>query len=185
MKHVIPSRGSNPTTVRPYPPLLLLCAALWTPTSLPQTDFQIVWVVIGEAASASGGDQTGAGRHLFMASELADFALRRVNIARVDAQPVVTEMQIGGHLCITSLKVQAYDTKGTPVKRAPLSVSIRQDHKDIIGLTRTKTDICVAPTVAGEYPMRFTSLLPAKDGTMRGAQIFVRVAAPVTPAPGS
>ena len=162
---------------KPARPLLLILTLLWLPTALPQTDFQIVWVVIGEAAAAAGEDQTSAGRRLFMASELADFSLRRVTIARIDAQPVVNELTVGSRVCITSLKIVAYDAKGVPVKHAPLSISIRQDHKDLIGLTRSKNDICIAPSAAGEYPIRFTSLLPAKDGTLRGAQIFVRVKA--------
>jgi hypothetical protein len=156
---------------------VLILALLWLPAALPQTDYQIVWVVVGEAAAATGADHTGAGRRLFMASELADFSLRRVTVARIDAQPVVSDLTVGGRVCITSLKILAYDANGVPVKHAPLSISIRQDHKDLIGLTRSKDDICIAPNTPGEYPVRFTSLLPAKDGTMRGAQIFVRVKA--------
>ena len=158
--------------------LLLLALTLsWLPAALPQTDFNIVWVVIGEAAASAGDDQPGVGRRLFTASELADFSLRRVTIARIDAQPVVNELTVGTQVCITSLKILAYDVKGAAVKHAPLSISIRQDHKELLGVTRSKDDICVAPSAAGEYPMRFTSLLPAKDGTMRGAQIFLRVRA--------
>jgi hypothetical protein len=162
---------------RPLRPLILLVLTFcWLPAQ-SQNDFQIVWVVVGEAASAAGSDQPGAGRHLFMASELADFSLKRIVVARVDAQPVVNELTMGQSVCLTALKILAYDPHGTAIKRAPLSVSIRQDHKDMIGLTRTKDDICIAPNAPGEYPIRFTSLLPAKDGTMRGAQIFVRVKA--------
>ena len=156
--------------------LLLLALTLsWLPAALPQTDFNIVWVVIGEAAASAGDDQPGVGRRLFTASELADFSLRKVTIARIDAQPVVNELTVGTQVCITSLKILAYDVKGAAVKHAPLSISIRQDHKELLGVTRSKDDICVAPSAPGEYPMRFTSLLPAKDGTMRGAQIFLRV----------
>ncbi|HEY4368339.1 MAG TPA: hypothetical protein VGN07_13980 [Steroidobacteraceae bacterium] len=158
-----------------YPTLLLLSLLAWMPCALPQTEFQIVWVVVGEAAGATAEEPTGAGRQLFLASELANFSLRRINVARVDVQPVVSELTLGGRLCITSLKVVAYDSQGAPIKQAPLSVSIRQDHKDLIGLVRSKKDICITPTTNGEYPVRFTSLLPAKDGSMRGAQIFVRV----------
>ena len=157
--------------------LLLALTLLWLPAALPQTDFKIVWVVIGEAAAAAGDDQPGAGRRLFMASELADFSLQKVTVARIDAQPVVNELTVGARVCITSLKILAYDAKGAAVKHAPLSISIRQDHKELLGLTRSKSDICVTPSAAGEYPIRFTSLLPAKDGTMRGAQIFLRVKA--------
>lgn len=147
----------------------------YQPAARSQADFRVVWVVVGEAAAASGDDHTGAGRRLFMASELADFALRHINVARVDAQPVISELNVGDRVCITSMKILAYNAEGATIKQAPLSISIRQDHKESIGLTRSKTDICMVPSAPGEYPVRFTSLLPAKDGTMRGAQIFVRV----------
>jgi hypothetical protein len=52
-----------------------------------------------------------------------------------------------------------------------------------MGIQRGRKDICVRPAMAGEYPIRFTSVLPAKDGTMRGAQIFVRAADPTPPMP--
>jgi hypothetical protein len=38
------------------------------------------------------------------------------------------------------------------------------------------------PVEAGEYTVRLTSMLPAQDGTMRGAQIFIRVSDPDAPA---
>jgi hypothetical protein len=61
------------------------------------------------------------------------------------------------------------------VKRAPLSVSVRQDHRNVLALKSRKQDICVQPTAAGEYPVRFTSLIPAPDGKTEVAQIFLRV----------
>ena len=64
---------------------------------------------------------------------------------------------------------------GSLVKQAPLSVAVRQDHRDALGIERGKDDICMRPIAAGEYPVRLTSVLPAKDGTARGAQIFLRV----------
>jgi hypothetical protein len=61
---------------------------------------------------------------------------------------------------------------------APLSISVRQDHKPRLGLRRSKRDICLQPTEAGEYPVRLTSMLPARDGTTRGAQVYLRVSDP-------
>jgi len=40
----------------------------------------------------------------------------------------------------------------------------------------------VKPNEPGEYPVRLTSMLPAQDGTMRGAQMFIRVSDPNAPA---
>ncbi|MBB6093142.1 hypothetical protein HNQ60_002020 [Povalibacter uvarum] len=144
-------------------------------------DFQIVWVVVGDAASSAGDQPAQAGRHLFMASDLADFALKRVAISRVETDPAVIALNVGERFCLTSLKIIASQQDRSIVKRAPLSVSVRQDQRDAMGLERRKNDICVHPDTAGEYPIRFTSLLPANDGSTRGAQIFVRVQAPVMP----
>jgi hypothetical protein len=146
--------------------------------ALAQSDYhlsQIVWVVIGEAAGASPNERVRAGRHLFMAKELADFTLKQVEVARVDAQPEVVELVVGQRFCVTSLNLAAFTATGEVVKGAPMTISVRQDHKEPMGLNRSKTDICVKGVSAGEYPLRFSSLLPAKDGTNRGAQVFVRV----------
>lgn len=146
--------------------------------ALAQSDYrlsQIVWVVIGEAAGASPKEPVRAGRHLFMAKELADFTLKHILVARVDAQPEVVELGVGERFCVTSLNLAAFTAAGEVVKGSPMTVSVRQDHKEPMGLDRSKKDICMKGVSAGEYPIRFSSLLPAKDGTSRGAQVFVRV----------
>lgn len=153
----------------------ILSVAGWPGPAPRAADFQIVWVVIGEAAASAGDQPVSAGRHLFMASELASFSLRNVKIARIDAEPVITSLAVGERFCLTSLKITASSADRSIVKHAPLSISVRQDHKDALYLERRKDDICVRPTIPGEFPIRFTSLLPAADGTTRGAQIFVRV----------
>ncbi len=151
---------------------LLLTAG---PSHAQTADFQIVWVVIGDAASSAGDQPAQAGTHLFMASELADLSLKQVRISRIEIDPAVTSLRTGERFCLSSLRIRATDTEGSLVKRAPLSVSVRQDHRDNLRLARTRRDICMQPTTAGEYPVRFASLLPAADGSTRGAQIFVRV----------
>lgn len=153
----------------------ILLVASWPGTALRAADFQIVWVVIGEAAASAGDQPVNVGRHLFMASELAAFSLRNVTIARIDAEPVITRLAVGQRFCLSSLRITASGPDRSMVKHAPLSISIRQDHKDALDLERRKDNICVRPTIAGEFPIRFTSLLPAADGSTRGAQIFVRV----------
>lgn len=156
----------------------VLLALVVVAASLRAADFQIVWVTIGDAAAVSGGSPVRAGRHLFMASELAQFALRQVSVARVEVSPEIKDLAIGERFCLTSLRITAVDGQREPVKQAPLSVSVRQDHRDTLGLERRKNDICVRPIAAGEYPIRFTSLVPAADGTTRGAQMFLRVHGP-------
>jgi hypothetical protein len=143
-----------------------------------QADFhvaQIVWVVIGETAAATPEVPVRAGRHLFMAKELTDFSLRHTQIARVEARPTIVELGLGEGFCMTSLHIAAFTSAGAAVKGAPLTISVRQDHKEAMGLDRRSNDICVKGINAGEYPIRFTSMLPAADGTSRGAQVFVRI----------
>jgi hypothetical protein len=156
--------------------LTLLLAASGVLTAHAQlNDFQIVWVVIGEAATSDKSGKVKAARQLFMANELASLALRNVKIARVEVAPQIIELSIGARSCLSRLDMQAYSPEQKMVERAPLSIGVRQDHREQLGLERTDKDVCVHPTAAGEYPIRFTSLLPARDGTTRGAQIFVRV----------
>jgi hypothetical protein len=133
-------------------------------------------VVVGEAEANVGKQPVRVGRHLFMASELLDYSMKSVKVSRIDVSPAVSQVVIGTRLCVSSLSITAYDSEARILERAPLSISVRQDQKQKLALKRDKNDICVSPNEAGEYPMRFASLLPARDGTTRGAQIFLRVA---------
>ncbi|MET0497857.1 MAG: hypothetical protein ABW106_06250 [Steroidobacteraceae bacterium] len=144
-------------------------------------DFQIVWVVVGEAEANAGGPPVRAGRHVFMASDLMALSMKNVKVARVDVAPAVSQITTGQRLCISSLTITAYAPGAEVLKSAPLSVSVRQDQKQKLALMRDKKDVCVTPNAVGEYPIRFSSLLPAADGTTRGSQIFLRVSAPNAP----
>lgn len=151
---------------------LLLASAL----ALAQVaDFQIVWINVGEMAAAPAGQQARAGRQLFMAPELVEFSLKKVTVARVSAEPSIVPLKVGQRFCLTSLRVQASSEDQTDVADAPLSVSVRQDQRERLAIQRSRKNICFRPTASGEYPVRFNSLLPARDGTTRGAQIFLRV----------
>jgi hypothetical protein len=138
-------------------------------------DFQIVWVAVGDAVTSSGSQPARAGRHLFMASDLAEMSLDQIFVRNLDVEPKVSELTVGHRFCLTSLRIDASGKNGEPVKRAPLSVSVRQDHRNVLALKSRKQDICVQPSAAGEYPIRFTSLIPAPDGTKEVAQVFLRV----------
>jgi len=151
-----------------------LCPAQAPPTAA--VDFQIVWVVVGEVATADARHPVRAARQLFRASDLLDRTLHDVKITRIDIDPAVMQIAVGQEVCLSQLNVRAYDESGKVVPAAPLSVAIRQDHKERLQLQRSRGDICVRPAEPGEYPVRQTSLLPAPDGTMRGAQLFLRVA---------
>jgi hypothetical protein len=144
-------------------------------------DFQIVWVLVGEAEANAGNKPARAGNHLFMASDLMTLSMQNVKVARVDVAPTVSSIPTGQRLCVSSLTIKAFDPAGGTLKSAPLSISVRQDQKQKLALDRNKNDICITPSASGEYPIRFSSLLPANDGTTRGAQIFVRVSDANTP----
>lgn len=164
---------------------LLAALTAFLPSAFGQTaNFQIVWVNVGEVAATANGATIRAGRQLFMAPDLVGFSLDKVTIAQVDVDPNVVALKVGQRFCLTSLRVQARSENRAAVENAPLSVSVRQDHRARLALKRSKQDICFRPTEGGEYPVRLTSLLPARDGTTRGAQIYLRVAeAPRTSAP--
>jgi hypothetical protein len=156
--------------------MLVVAASFLTAEAQPQADFQIVWVVIGDAASAVSEAEPRAGRQLFMAPDLVLLSLQDVEISRVEVEPAVSALNVASLLCVTDLRIHAFAPDESQVAGAPLSISIRQDQKQRLALERTADDICFRPTEAGEYTIRMTSLLPAPDGTMRGAQIFLRVA---------
>jgi hypothetical protein len=116
-----------------------------------------------------------------MASDLVSRSLANVKIEQVDVTPSITELNVGDRLCVSAMNIRALGPQRQLVGEAPLSISVRQDHKQRLGLKRSKRDICVKPNQPGEYPVRLTSMLPANDGTMRGAQIFIRVSDPNAP----
>lgn len=147
-----------------------------SPQALAQDPmFQIVWVVTGEVVTASENRPTRAGRQLYSAKDLMSFSLRQVTVAHIEAEPAITELATGERFCMSSVRITASGADRAIVQDAPLSISVRQDHKAALRLDRRKSDICVRPTKTGEYPIRFTSLVPAADGSSRGAQIFLRV----------
>ena len=158
--------------------MFLVLAATLGPAQAQDGPFQIVWVVIGEASSGSDKDPAHAGRQLFMASELVSKSMANVKVEQVEVDPVINQLAVGQRLCMAKMSIRTLGPGKEPVGGAPLSISVRQDHKPRLGLTRSKRDICLQPTEAGEYPVRLTSMLPASDGTTRGAQVYLRVSDP-------
>ena len=143
--------------------------------SAQTADFQIVWINVGEVATPGEGESARAGRQLFMAPDLVDLSLKKVTVAKVDVEPAVIPLKVGQRFCLTSLNVQASSENRSGVEDAPLTVAVRQDQRERLAIQRGKKDICFKPTAGGEFPVRFNSVLPARDGTTRGAQIFLRV----------
>jgi hypothetical protein len=122
-------------------------------------DFKVAWTTIGEVVSPGGQE--------------AAILQRGTKISRVEVQPPILEVAVGKQVCIGSLQIRAFGADERPVAGAPLEIAVRQDHKAPLQLTHSK-DICMRPARRGEYPIRFTSKVPAPDDTLRGAQVFVR-----------
>jgi hypothetical protein len=161
--------------------LMLLALAAVGPAQAQNGPFQIVWVVVGEASSGSDKAPAHAGQQLFMASDLVSKSLANLKVEQVEVDPVVNPLEVGQRLCLAKLSIKTLGPDKQLVDGAPLSISVRQDHRPRLGLKRSKRDICLQPTEAGEYPVRLTSMLPARDGTTRGAQMYVRVSDPNNP----
>ncbi|HEY7641359.1 MAG TPA: hypothetical protein VH814_16640 [Steroidobacteraceae bacterium] len=138
----------------------LLCLLAPIQCAAQVADFKVAWTTIGVALSAAAaGDakmQPGA------------------KVARVDVQPEILQLVSGKQVCIGELRVQAFGADGRQIAFVPLEMSVRQDQKPQLQITHTK-GICMRPARKGEYPIRFTSKVPAADDTLRGAQIFLRV----------
>ncbi|HEV8333951.1 MAG TPA: hypothetical protein VGQ22_21190 [Steroidobacteraceae bacterium] len=122
-------------------------------------DFRISWTPIGEVVSATAGNATTM--------------QPGTKVARVDVRPTIVAVAVGKQVCIGSLQVLAFGADGRPIAGAPLVMAVRQDHKPQLQVTHLR-DICMRPARKGEYPIRFTSKVPAADDTLRGAQIFLR-----------
>jgi hypothetical protein len=134
------------------------CVAAMIPTFAQ--DFEVAWSTVGEVVS-KGKDTVPV--------------QQSSKVVRVDVQPVVVPIAPGKQVCISTLEVRAFTADGHPLAGAPLTITIREDQKVQLQLARPKGDLCMHPTDPGEYPIRFTSKLPAPDATLRGAQIFLRV----------
>lgn len=157
---------------------LLLAAMTPGPAAAQEGPFQIVWVVIGEASSGSDKVPAHAGQQLFMASDLLSKNLANVKVEQVEVEPVINTLVVGQRLCVAKMSIRTLGPGRELIGGAPLSISVRQDHRPNLGVSRSKRDICLQPKAAGEYPVRLTSMLPARDGTTRGAQVYVRVSDP-------
>lgn len=137
----------------------VLAGCFATAAFAQRADFKVVWSTLGDVVS-TGKD--------------AATVQRGSKVVRVDVEPAIVEIAIGKQVCLSTLQVRAFGPDSQPLAGAPLSVSIRDDQKLQLQLTRPKGDICMRPARAGEYPIRFTSKLPAPDDTRRGAQVFLR-----------
>ena len=138
---------------------LLASSCLAAVPAVVGQDFQVVWTPIREVVSA-GKEATPV--------------QRGSKVVRVDVEPAIVTLAVGKQFCLSSLQVRVFGPNGSALAGAPVSIEIRLDHKVRLQLTHPKGDICMRPARPGEYPIRFTSKLPAPDDTQRGAQVFLR-----------
>ncbi len=113
--------------------MLLVAACAIQSAAAQEGPFQIVWVVIGEASSASDKDPAHAGRQLFMASDLVSKSLANVRVEQVEVAPVINELAVGQRLCLAKMSIRTLGPGKELVGGAPLSISVRQDHKPRLG----------------------------------------------------
>jgi hypothetical protein len=138
---------------------LLTCGWIAVTAAGQAVEFKVAWTTIGTIVSP--GDSGTA-------------ALQRdTRIANVDVQPTIIELAVGKELCVSSLQVRTFGADRKPVAGVRLQIAVRKDQMQPLQLKRAK-GICMQPARSGEYPIRFTSEVPAADGTLRGAQIFLR-----------
>lgn len=98
-----------------------------------------------------------------------------MRVERVSAVPEVVVLGIGQNFCLSSLDLGALDSAGQRLQGVAVSVDVRADDLPGLRVLPNKQDVCFRPAKPGEYAIRFTSLVPARDGTFRGAQMFIRV----------
>lgn len=138
---------------------LLIGCCLAAATATFAQDFKVVWTPLGDVVSA--------GKEAVPVQPSS-------KVVRVDVEPSIVPLTLGKQLCLSSLSVRTFGPDGRALAGVSLTVTIREDQKLQLQLTRPKGDLCMRPASSGEYPVRFTSKLPAPDDTKRGAQIFIR-----------
>lgn len=98
-----------------------------------------------------------------------------VKVDRIVIAPAVITGTIGKPVCISQLDIAAYTDSGQRAHAVPLMVDMQQEHLRKLTFSTRNNDLCLRPTQTGEFTIRFSSQVPAADGTLRGAQVFVRV----------
>ena len=88
---------------------------------------------------------------------------RGAKVVRVDVEPAIIAVAVGKQVCLSALQVRAFGPDGSALAGAPLSSTIREDHKAAAAAHASEGRHLHAPREPGEYPIRFTSKLPAPD----------------------
>jgi hypothetical protein len=147
------------------------CALTAGQASAQGTAFDIHWRTIAVAESTAPGAKaqlrrTGARLDKADASGIA--------VDRVEVEPAVLSAQVGQTVCLGQFDYAAF-FNDQRVPGLKLMLDVRADHLPQLQMSAPAGDVCFKPSAPGEYPVRITSLTPARDSTLRGAQIYLRV----------
>lgn len=154
--------------MRPITSTLMLIAAFAVSA---QSNLNIVWREVAQAHSNAAGASPTV-QPLAAASAPAPAT---VKVDRLVVSPAIVSGSVGKTVCISQLDIAAYTESGQRAQGVPVSVDMQQDHLRKLTFTPRARDLCFRPQQAGEYIIRLSSKVPAADGTLRGAQVFVRV----------
>ncbi|MET0988402.1 MAG: hypothetical protein ABW034_23630 [Steroidobacteraceae bacterium] len=136
-----------------------------------QSNLKIVWREVGQTHSNAAGASPTV-QPLAAASAPIPAT---VKVDRLVVSPAIVSGTVGKPVCISQLDIAAYTESGQRMQGVPVSVDMQQDHLRKLTFTPKDKDLCFRPLQAGEYIIRLSSKVPAADGTVRGAQVFVRV----------
>lgn len=147
--------------------LLLLATA----SVAGEPTFDVVWREVAQVRS----NAPGASPKVQPVVANSPPAAGNVRVNRVIVAPAIIHAQVGRPVCISGLDIAAFTDTGQRARAVPLTIDMQQNHLRKLSLDRKADDLCFRPSQSGEYAIRFSSKLPAEDGTLRGAQVFVRV----------
>jgi hypothetical protein len=147
--------------------LVLMLAAI----ASAQPALQIAWRHVTQVRSnAAGGTPT-----VDPLPTLAQPATTRLKVDRIAVSPAIISSKVGKPVCIGQLDVAAYTDQGQRAPDVLLILDMQEEQLRNVTFSAKGKDLCLTPMRAGEFTLRFSSRVPAADGTFRGAQIFVRV----------
>jgi hypothetical protein len=146
---------------------LLLATSTVAAQGLPD----IVWREIAQARS----NAQGASPTVQSLASQSPPSPESPKVDRVEIAPEIVRGSVGALVCISQLDIAAYTHAGERASAVPLSIDMQQQQLRKLTFSPKPNDLCFRPREPGEYAIRFSSKLPAADGTLRGAQVFVRV----------
>ena len=144
----------------------LACNVAWS-----QTSFTIQWREVAQVQTSAAGEPAVvkplAAKSPSQASE--------AKVERIAIEPAVLRTGRGKIVCLSRFDIAAYGPAGERTASVPLELHMQEQHLRTLTFESKPKDLCFRVTQTGELAIRLTSKIPARDGTYRGAQAFVRV----------